>query len=69
MKRLAGLVEEHRETALFTRELATVVRDVPGVKADLRELRFSGVDKAAVEILFARLGWDTMLGRVLARPA
>jgi 5'-3' exonuclease len=68
VKRLAGLVEEHRETALFTRELATVVRDVPGVKADLRDLRFGGVDKAAVEELFARLGWDTILERVLARP-
>ena len=46
------------------RELATVVRDVPGVKADLRELRFRGADRAAVETLFERLGWDRILERV-----
>jgi len=67
-KRLAKLVEEHRQQALFTRQLATVVRDVPGVKADLRELRFGGIDRAAVEELFARLGWDRILERTLSRP-
>jgi 5'-3' exonuclease len=64
VKRLAGLVDEHREQALLTRELATLVRDVPGVKADLRGLRFRGADRAAVETLFERLGWDGILERV-----
>jgi DNA polymerase-1 len=64
VERLARLVAEHREQALLTRQLATLVRDVPGVKAELRRLRFRGAERAAVETLFARLGWGRILERV-----
>lgn len=63
-RRLAALVEEHRARALFTRDLATVVRDVPGVGAELRQLRFHGARRQVVETLFERLGWQRILERV-----
>jgi 5'-3' exonuclease len=62
--RLAARIDEHRERALRTRELATVVRDVPGVHADLRRLRWRGADRSAVEPLFERLGWGRIATRI-----
>ena len=38
-RRIAGLVDEHRERALRTRELATVRRDVPGVQTTQEPLQ------------------------------
>jgi len=62
-RRIAGLVDEHRELALRTRELATLRRDVPGVQATLRALRYRGAERGAMEALCERLGW----GRIAAR--
>ena len=63
-KRLAGLIEEHRERALRTRELATVRRDVPGVSAGLRDVSWRGADRGAVERLFGRVGWGRIATRI-----
>jgi 5'-3' exonuclease len=67
--RLAGLIAEHRERALRTRDLATVVRDVPGVSATLREMRVGEPDPGRVEELCERLGWEGLRRRMLERPS
>jgi 5'-3' exonuclease len=63
--RLAARIAEHRERALFTRELATVVRTVPGVKARLRDLRAGPPDPERVRALCSRLGWEGIEERML----
>jgi 5'-3' exonuclease len=62
--RIAGLIEEHRDQALLTRELAVVHRQVPGVKAELRRLRYRGADRHGVEQLFERLDWGRIATRI-----
>ncbi len=63
--RLAARIAEHRERALFTRQLATVVRSVPGVKARLRDLRTGPPDPERVHALCSRLGWQGIEERML----
>ena len=63
-KRLAGLIDEHRDRALRTRELATLCRDVPDVSADLGDLSWRGADREAVECLFERVGWGRIATRI-----
>ncbi len=63
-KRLAALLHEHRELALRTRELATLVCDVPGMRADLRSLAWRGADAGRVETLFGELGWNRIAERI-----
>ena len=63
-RRLASLLDEHRELALRTRELATLVRDVPGLRADLRALAWRGADASRIETLFAELGWNRIAERI-----
>ncbi|MFQ5417761.1 MAG: 5'-3' exonuclease H3TH domain-containing protein [Myxococcota bacterium] len=63
-KRVAALIEEHRDRALRTRELATVCRDVPGTAVDLDALAYRGADPTAVETLFEELGWQRIATRI-----
>ena len=63
-KRLATLIDRHRERALRTRDLATLCRDVPGVRADLRRLAYRGADRARVDAPFEDLGWGRITTRV-----
>jgi DNA polymerase-1 len=63
-RRLAALIDEHRERALRTRDLATVRRDVPGTEADLSTLRYRGADPTAVGTLFEALGWQRIAARI-----
>ena len=62
--RLAGLVAEHRDRALRTRELATVVREVPGLRARPEALAYAGANPDATRALCARLGWRGLPDRV-----
>lgn len=62
--RLAERIEAHREQALEIRELATVVREVPGVKCDLPGLVWQGADRQAFEALCAGLGWGRIATRI-----
>ncbi len=62
--RLAAKIHEHRERALRTRELATVVRTVPGVEPSLEALAYRGADRERVAALFDRLGWDRIRDRI-----
>lgn len=62
--RAALRIATHRDAALATRALATVRADVPGLRAGLRELALRGADRAAVEPLFAELGWGRIASRI-----
>lgn len=62
--RVASLVDEHREVALETRRLATLVRDVPGVRSDLRSLQYKVGDHTIAEELFESLGWEGIATRI-----
>ena len=63
-KGLAEKIGLHRERALRTKELATVLRKVPGVSPGLRDLAYRGADRERVEALFDRLGWNRIRDRV-----
>jgi 5'-3' exonuclease len=63
-RRLAERIAEHREQALTMRDLATLVRDVPGIEASLGALAWPGAHAKAVEKLFDRLGWGRIATRI-----
>ena len=63
-KRMAELVALHRERALKTKDLATVLREVPGIKPGLTELAYRGADRERTEELFERLGWNRIFDRI-----
>ncbi|HEB91415.1 MAG TPA: exodeoxyribonuclease IX [Deltaproteobacteria bacterium] len=63
-RRLAERIAEHRERALKTKRLATVLRDVPGIAPGLRDLRYHGADRERTEELFERLGWNRIRDRI-----
>lgn len=63
-KSLAARLAEHREQAVLSRELATVVRDAAGFGASLAELAYGGADPALVDPLFERLGFGGIRERI-----
>ena len=63
-RRLAERIKEHRARALKTKELATVLRKVPGVTPGLTELAYRGADRERTEELFERLGWNRIRDRI-----
>jgi DNA polymerase-1 len=62
--RIAALIDEHRERAMRTRELATVVRDVPDTNPTLGHLAYRGASPARVRTLFEELGWERIATRI-----
>lgn len=60
---LAAKLEEHRDQALLSRRLATVVIDAP-FDAGPEELRYRGADRERLEALFDELGFDRLRERV-----
>ncbi len=62
-KRLATNMAAHREQALQIRELATVVREVPGIEAPLDAVAWQGADRERFPDLCEALGW----GRIATR--
>ncbi len=67
-KRLAREIAAHREQALQIRELATVVRKVPGIRSDLDDLTWEGAPAGAFEALCEELGWGRIADRVPRPP-
>jgi DNA polymerase-1 len=61
---LGRKISEHRDIALQTKGLATVVHDVPGIEPGLRDLRYPGADPDAIAALFDRLGWNRIKSRI-----
>ncbi len=62
-ERLARALAEHRAQALRVRALATLVTDVPGLRAEAGELAWHGAD-ASFRDVCAKLGWGRMPTRV-----
>lgn len=60
---LAGRLSEHRDQALLSRRLATVVTDAPFATGP-DELRYRGADRERLEALFDRLGFASLRERV-----
>lgn len=67
-KSLHAKLAANREIAFLSKQLATVSREVPGVKADLKDLEYRGADAARVEALFGRLGFNKIRERVPVQP-
>ncbi len=63
-KSLHGKLVASRDLAFLSKQLATVAREVPGVKATLGDLEFRGADRARVGELFERLGFNRIKERV-----
>ena len=63
-RRIGERIARHREQARATRTLATVVRDVPGIRASLAELAWEGAHADRVEELFGGLGWGRIATRI-----
>ena len=63
-RRMSEGITEHRSRALKTKELATVLRRVPGIKPGLGELSYRGADRERTEELFERLGWNRIRDRI-----
>ncbi len=63
-EKLAASWRAHRAQALRVRELATLVRDVPGFTARAEDTAWRGADRAAFSALCARLGWGRIADRV-----
>lgn len=62
--KLAEKIAAHRDRALATKSLATVLRAVPGVSAGLPDLAYHGAHRDRVEPLFDRLGWSRIRDRI-----
>ncbi|CCQ93602.1 DNA polymerase I [[Clostridium] ultunense Esp] len=56
-------VEENRQLALLSKDLATIRRDVP-IEIDVNELAWSGYDYSAVRALFLELDFRSLLDRI-----
>jgi DNA polymerase-1 len=63
-KQMAERIDAHRERALKTKQLATILRKVPGLKPGLAELSYRGADRQRTEELFERLGWNRIKDRI-----
>ncbi len=59
--RAAAAIDAHRAQALRVRELATVEREVPGLRARLAELEWHGAERKRADAFFERLGWGAAI--------
>lgn len=67
-ERLARQIAAHRAQALRIRQLATLVRDVPGLPRQRSELAWRGVNRPAWRSLCQRLGWRRIAERAHFAP-
>ena len=58
-------IEENKEQAVFSKKLATIVRDVP-IEVSLEELAFGDYDTNAVIEEFKKFGFTTLIKQLLA---
>lgn len=58
-------IEENKEQAVFSKKLATIIRDVP-IEVTLDELSFGDYDKNAVIEEFKKFGFNTLIKQVLS---
>ncbi|MEK7090662.1 MAG: 5'-3' exonuclease H3TH domain-containing protein, partial [Patescibacteria group bacterium] len=62
-ERIIGLLKEKEEDALFSRELATIKKDVP-LEFSLSDCAFKSFDSIKIEALFRELGFMSLLARI-----
>ncbi len=62
-KSLRRKLDVGRDSAILSWRLADAARDID-IDADLESLRFRGADRASIDALFERLGFDTLAGRI-----
>ena len=60
---LAKKLTEHKDTAFFSKELGTIVRDVP-IKVSLKDATWHEFDKAAVASELMQYGFRTLIERL-----
>ncbi|WP_434797299.1 DNA polymerase I [Terrisporobacter vanillatitrophus] len=58
-------IEENKEQAVFSKKLATIIRDVP-IEVSLDELSFGDYDKNTVIEEFKKFGFNTLIKQVLS---
>lgn len=58
-------IEENKEQAVFSKKLATIMRDVP-IEISLDELAYGDYDKNAVIEEFKKFGFNTLIKQVLS---
>ncbi|QYE98469.1 DNA polymerase I [Paraclostridium sordellii] len=56
-------IEEHKELAIMSKRLATIIRDVP-IDITIDDLSFGDYDKADVIEVFNELGFNSLISRV-----
>ena len=61
--RIIALLKEKEEDALFSKELATIKKDVP-IEFSLDDCRFRDFDRQKLEVLFKELGFMSLLSRI-----
>lgn len=63
-EKVGSKLESQKETALFSKELATIRTDVPLAIDSLEELRVASIDKVKVAAYFQTLGFSSLLNRL-----
>lgn len=70
--KLKEKVEAHKEQALFSKKLATIITDIPGLQFNADELLYREVDKEKTKEVFGELEFrrlaQTVLGEALPEP-
>ncbi|GAA0105265.1 DNA polymerase I [Paraclostridium sordellii] len=56
-------IEEHKELAIMSKRLATIIRDVP-IDITIDDLSFGDYDKATVIDVFNELGFNSLISRI-----
>ncbi|MCR1849521.1 DNA polymerase I [Paraclostridium sordellii] len=56
-------IEEHKDLAIMSKRLATIIRDVP-IDINIDDLSFGGYDKANVIDVFNELGFNSLISRI-----
>ncbi len=62
-KKLKEKIEEFKDQALMSKELATIMREAP-VEVKLNEIEYSGFQKEKVIALFKELGFQSLLSKM-----
>lgn len=62
--RIIGLLKEHREMAIMSKKLATIVRDVPDLNFELEACRLGDFDRQLVIELLVEFGFKSLLNKI-----
>jgi DNA polymerase-1 len=57
-------IEEHKQSALMSKELATIFREVPELNAEWDKLKYEGYDPTALQAMFRKLEFKSLLEKL-----